>query len=94
MYFICIHVLTIIKICRVCLSVCLSKSKSKSKSKCVYIYSGNSMTLVLGSRRWGADSTSTSFPLIPAAHSCSWPGKKFSAPILHGPMDGVHAARM
>ena len=37
----------------------------KSKSKGVYIYSGNSTILVLDNRRWGAGSTSTSFPPVP-----------------------------
>jgi hypothetical protein len=56
-------------------------------------YSGNSTTLVLGNRRWGADDSfhyyvvhvgipSTSFPPIPWAHLRGWPGKKFSAPIM------------
>ena len=55
------------------------------KSKCVYIYSGNSTILVLDNRRWGADSTSTSFPPVPGAHSCGWPGQMFSAPICTVP---------
>ena len=58
---------------------------SKSKSKCVYVYSGNSTILVLDNRRWGADSTSTSFPPVPGAHSCGWPGQMFSAPICTVP---------
>ena len=63
----------------------LALSKSKSKSKCVYIYSGNSTILVLDNRRWGADSTSTSFPPVPGAHSCGCPGQMFSAPICTVP---------
>ena len=38
---------------------------TKSKSKGVFIYSGNSTILVLDNRRWGAGSTSTSFPPVP-----------------------------
>jgi hypothetical protein len=67
-----------------------ARTKSKSKSKCVCIYSGNSTTLALGNRLWGADPTSTLFCPVPWAHFCGWPGRKFSAPILYGPMGRLH----
>jgi hypothetical protein len=50
-----------------------ARTKSKSKSKCVCIYSGNSTTLALGNRLWGADPTSTLFCPVPWAHFCGWP---------------------
>ena len=62
-----------------------TSTKAKAKAKCVYIYSGNSTILVLDNRRWGADSTCTSSPPIPGAHSCGCPGQMFSAPICTVP---------
>ena len=55
-------------------------TKSKSKSKGVYIYSGNSTILVLDNRRWGAGSTSTSFPPVPRSSlDVAISGKEISA---------------
>ena len=59
---------------------------SKSKSKGVFIYSGNSTILVLDNRRWGAGSTSTSFPPVPRSSlDVAISGKEISTPICTVP---------
>ena len=71
-----------------------SNTKSKSKSKGVYIYSGNSTILVLDNRRWGAGSTSTSFPPVPRSSlDVAISGKEISTPICTVPENGVRTIR-